>query len=135
RPQLEVLEDRSLLAALTVGPNVNTGPRLGNQNEAAIAINPTNTKNLVVFSNDETVKSGLFSSFSTDGGTTWKQSVIFTTGPRRACCDPQATFDSSGNLFLTYVTTKGGIGLGISTNGGKTFNTRLLTPKGEVEDD
>jgi hypothetical protein len=120
---------------LTVGPNVNTGPRLGNQNEAAIAINPNNIKNLVVFSNDETVKSGLFMSVSMDGGTTWKQKVIFTLGPKRACCDGQATFDQFGNLFVTYVTTDGGIAVGISTNGGATFKTRLIAPNNEAEHD
>jgi hypothetical protein len=128
---VEVLEGRTVPTTLTVGPNVNTGPLLLNQNEPTIAINPTNTSNLVVFSNDEALGSGgLFSSYTLDGGTTWHPSTVFKSGSSNACCDSQAVFDKFGNLFDVYLTRSFNIAVATSTDGGKTFSVSVITTNG-----
>ena len=90
---------------VTVGPNVNTMTRLGNEAEVTIAVNPTNPQQIFVASNPGTTASN-----SADGGMTWNQFRI-GTGPAPAgdgfpnsCCDNVAVWDNFGNLFLSYLT-------------------------------
>src|SRR5262249_24598102 len=42
-----------------------------------------------------------------------------------ACCDPQATFDNFGNLFLTYLSDFG-VAIAKSSDGGKSFTLAKL---------
>jgi hypothetical protein len=127
RPNVEYLEDRCL-PSITVGPNINISRELGNQNEATIAMNPTNPLNLWAMSNDENtaLSGGLFGAVSFDGGGTWTRERIGTavgggTIPP-ACCDPEAFFDQNGNLFLMYLANTGGASLLLSSDGGVTFS-------------
>src|SRR5262245_32704921 len=94
-----------------VPPNVDVGMRSGNEAEEAIAVNPTNPRNLVVVTNINEGFSGLFEGMSFDGGQTWTTKIIGDAktigggpdGLGDACCDPSLSFDQYGNLFLSYV--------------------------------
>lgn len=91
------------IPGITVGGNVNTSTRAGNQAEATIAVNPNNPQQIFVASNPGTTAAN-----STDGGGTWNQFVM-ATGPSgdglpQSCCDNVAEWDNFGNLFLTYLT-------------------------------
>ena len=99
-----------------LGSNINISHFADNEVESAVAINPLNPKNVVVFSNYETTDA-LFRAYSFDGGFTWTGGSILPG----ACCDANAAFDSYGNLFLTYLDT--GVELTYSTDGGVTFAT------------
>jgi hypothetical protein len=126
RPRLEILETR-FAPAIIGGPNINITRFPGNQNEAAIAMDPTNTLNLFEVSNDESSASttgGVLAGFSTDGGVTWTREFIgVPPGPLpAACCDAQAVFDDNGNLFVSYLGLAGGDILLLSTDGGQTFS-------------
>ena len=97
-----------------VGSNINISHFADNETETAVAINPLNPRNIVVFSNYE-VTDALFRAYSFDGGLTWTGGSILPG----ACCDANAAFDSYGNLFLTYL--HAGVQLTYSTDGGVTF--------------
>ena len=113
----------------TVGANVNVSQRNGNQTEAAIAIDPSNTQRVFIASNDESQNlSGLFTARSTDGGTTWTAQNVGTgaggDGFVAACCDPTVAWDGFGNLFFGYLSTAGGtrnVILLNSTDGGQNW--------------
>jgi hypothetical protein len=119
-----------------VGANVNVSQRLGNQTETTTAVDPTNAQRVFIASNDETLSlSGLFRAWSTNGGATFTTGTVATgtgtggDGLPPACCDPSASFDGFGNLFLVYLDTTTSprqIILLLSTNGGATF-TNLAT--------
>jgi hypothetical protein len=136
RPQVENLEKREQPAvSLKIGPAINASMAGANQNEQSIAVNPLNPNQVVVFSNTENIDGdpnfdgGLFSAYSHDGGKTWFQQNLFTddTLPEHACCDPQAVWDSFGNLWLIYLTLDGNVGLALSTDAGQSFTTQQLT--------
>jgi hypothetical protein len=109
-------------AALQVGPNVNISRVVGNQNETAVAVNPTNPNNIVVTSNLDSFQ-GLFKAYSLDGGLTWTSEIIANgDGLGHSCCDSSLAFDSFGNLFLTYLQYVGAdLPVAISTDEGATF--------------
>jgi len=119
-----------------VGANVNVSQRLGNQTETTSAVDPTNAQRVFIASNDETLAlSGLFRAWSTNGGATFTTGTIATgtgaggDGLPPACCDPSASFDGFGNLFLVYLDTTTSprqIILLLSTDGGANF-TNLAT--------
>jgi hypothetical protein len=141
-PQLEGLESRELPAVtLKALPPVNASQAGGNQREQSIAVNPLNPNEMVVFSNVEDIDfngsadAGLFSAWTNDGGRTWNPQFLFTdtTLPDLACCDPQAAWDTFGNLWLTYLTQPPAtdIVLALSTDSGRTFTSNILTINGE----
>src|SRR6185436_14476666 len=78
--------------------NVNVSNQAGTQSEAGIAVNPTNSQNLVMVANDLTDLSKMATWFSTDGGATWTANFIDETedgldaGDQRF--DPNVAFDS-----------------------------------------
>src|SRR5262249_36874705 len=78
---------------------VNVSATLGNQAESFVVVNPTNTNNLVAFSNYPGTSS-IFRAYSMDGGANWTRGTV-ATGV--ACCDGQAAWDTFGNLFLVYI--------------------------------
>src|SRR6266540_712672 len=120
--------------AQVVGPNVNVSRMNTDQTEPAIAIDPTNPNRLFIASNLE--GNGLFAAFSVNGGASWS----YTSGDGRiadgndtlplACCEPSATCDLFGNLYLVYLKTSApaGIVVLLSTNFGQGF--RLLATLG-----
>lgn len=116
-------------AQVSGGTDVNLSLKTGDDTECAIAKNPTNKLQLFVLCN--TNGAGLFAARSIDGGQTWiypdpADKTIAdgdaNQGPA-ACCDPNLTWDTFGNLFITYInsglTTIETI---LSTDGGATFS-------------
>lgn len=127
------LEDRNApTPTISVGPNIDISQRTGAQSETAIAINPTNTQNLIAGANDDTLANangGHFYAYSTDGGTTWTHpyqlgSSATPTIPDSAG-DPTFAFDRFGNAYAGYLSNTGvgtGVALVTSSNGGLTFS-------------
>jgi hypothetical protein len=117
--------------AATVSPNINITRLVGNQSEAAIAIDPTDPNHVVEFSNNDR-SSGLTLGVSDDGGATWTVSAFARNDAfGRACCDPTLSWDRFGNLFMSWLTMSdaGAIPVAISTDGGAHFSMlKLLRP-------
>lgn len=108
---------------LVVTPNVNVSQRSGYEAEVALAVNPTNPKNVVVLSNTES--NGLFAGVSNDGGATWATRIVATgsDGIAAACCDPSLAFDNFGNLFVGYLNAATtAVVVTISKDGGASFS-------------
>lgn len=124
--------------AATVLPNVNVSRAAGNQSEGAIAIDPTNPLRLFAVSNIDT-GNGLFAAHSTDSGATWTGGTIATGASGAlpsACCDSSVSWDSFGNLFLTYLdsnTGNGTVHVAVSTDGGQTFSLVTNLDSGSVD--
>src|SRR5438067_4625949 len=104
--------------------NVDVSQRATNESEEAIAVNPTNPKNIVVVSNIEVPAAGMFEGVSFDGGGTWTTKLIGDNDNLgAACCDPSLSFDRYGNLFLTYLYNVGNtVPVALSTDGGLHFH-------------
>jgi hypothetical protein len=106
--------------------NINISKATGNQSEDTIAINQTNSQQMTVVSNEESIL-GLFHGWTTDGGRTWSTDVI-ADGDNlgTACCDPSLASDNYGNIFLTWLASNLAVKVAISVNGGASF-TLLAT--------
>jgi hypothetical protein len=110
-----------------VGANVNLSQGHGNQFEGSVAVDPTNSLRMFVLGRDET--GNLIGARSSDAGVNWSHS-------RRATCvcsadklppawgNTSVTFDSYGNLFVTYLSTTSHTytDFALSTDGGATFS-------------
>ena len=131
---VEALEGRRLLSSEFA--NVNLSRRPGNEAEGAVAVDPSNPSRLFAFSNTDDTEPGLFATYSTDGGRTWAPGR--TLGAEGgdvppACCDPTATFDAFGNLFVGYLDDdRDAVDVLLSTDGGQSFS--LLASLGEDAD-
>jgi hypothetical protein len=113
--RLEVLETRTLLSTLVVGPNVDISKKTGNEAESTISINPTNPLNLFAGST-----AGNVNKYSLDGGQTWQNSSY--VGLPGTIGDIQSAWDSFGNLFITYLSSSGiRTIVARSNDGGATF--------------
>jgi hypothetical protein len=92
--------------------NVNTDctePSVGPHNETSIAVNPTNTKNMLGGANDyqlalnpggqvsETILSRAHVTF--DGGKTWSLYPVNSSSTYQATGDPAVAFDASGRAY------------------------------------
>ncbi len=64
------------------GSVVNVSQTSGQQAESFVVVNPTNTNNLVAFSN--LPSNSIFRAYSMNGGTTWTRGTVATNV---ACCD------------------------------------------------
>ena len=127
-PILFILTLSAAKAQVAEGEDVNVSQLMGDQEECAIAKDPTDERQLFSLCNND---SGLFASRSTDGGVTWTYSDSddkaiadgdVGQGPQ-ACCDPSLAWDSFGNLFITYLSgSKNNIVTIVSTDGGVTFS-------------
>src|SRR5947207_10535287 len=83
--------------------NVDVSQRAGNESEEAIAVNPTNPNNIVMFTNIAEGANGMFLAVSFDGGVTWARRIVGQNDVLGdTCCDPSLSFDEYGNLFMTY---------------------------------
>ena len=109
--------------ALTPEPNLDLAPRIFNQGETSIAVDPTNPNRLFAVATD--TASDLAAAISSDGGASWSTEIIATGGSDGlppALSDERAVFDQYGNLFLVYIDQTGNnIVLAASRDGGKTF--------------
>src|SRR6184192_4074260 len=88
--------------------NVDVSQRHLNESEEAIAVNPTNPKNIVIVTNvghsEAGLTAGMFEGVSFDGGRTWSTKLIGNNDNLGdACCDPSLSFDQFGNLFMAYL--------------------------------
>src|SRR6266545_4923644 len=67
-------------ASAATPTNVDVSQRLGNESEEAIAVNPTNPNNIVVFTNvghtEAGLMAGMFLGVSFDGGATWTRRLV-----------------------------------------------------------
>lgn len=139
----EALERRQLFAVLAplelgVGQNVNISRTFSNQNEGAIAIDPTNPARMFAAAVIDDFETGpldppvnedaIFTAFSEDAGATWTAQLVGTgvDGFAPACCDPSVAWDEFGNLYFTYlgadpVSGERAIELLLSADGGRTF--------------
>jgi hypothetical protein len=143
------LEPRTMFAvAMSFEGLVNASKFPGNQSETAVAINHANQNNIFISANygafqepdqgpnDPIAETGIFTSFSLDGGVTWTPRVIATDnlapigvsddGFPIACCDPSAAFDDFGNLYFVYLgmeplTQQTSVVVLVSSDGGQTF--------------
>jgi hypothetical protein len=112
------------------GPaNVDISQRHLNESEEAIAVNPTNPNNIVVFTNvghgEAGLTAGMLLGVSFNGGQTWTTRLVgLGNGDPLgdACCDPSLSFDEYGNLFMTYLyEVENEVPIALSTDGGVTF--------------
>jgi hypothetical protein len=103
--------------------NIDVSQRHTNESEEAVAVNPTNPKNIVIVTNVDFPAAGLFEGVSFDGGSTWTTTLIGDNDNLgAACCDPSLSFDSYGNLFLTYLYNVGNVvPIALSMDGGLHF--------------
>jgi len=107
-----------------VPTNVDVSQRRGNESEETIAVNPKNPDNIVIVTNVDFPRAGMFAAVSFDGGVTWATRLIGNNDNLgAACCDPSLSFDEFGNLFLAYLYNVGNfIPIALSTDGGLHFN-------------
>ena len=110
--------------------NVDVSQRHLNESEEAIAVNPTNPNNIVIFTNvghsEAGLAAGMFLGVSFDGGQTWTRRLVgLGNGDPLGdtCCDPSLSFDRYGNLFMTYLyQVEDQVPIALSADGGLTFN-------------
>src|SRR5512133_966077 len=108
--------------------NVDVSERHLNESEEAIAVNPTNPSNIVIFTNvghaEAGLTAGMFLGVSFDGGKTWSRRLVgLGAGDPLGdtCCDPSLSFDRYGNLFMTYLyQVENQVPVAPSTDGGLT---------------
>jgi len=111
-------------AEVPIPENVDVSQRAGNESEEAIAINPANPNNIVIFTNIAEGAAGMFLAVSFDGGNTWTRRIVGEGNDvfGDTCCDPSAAFDEYGNLFLSYLyNVENTVPIALSTDGGLTF--------------
>jgi hypothetical protein len=113
-----------------VPANVDVSQRHLNESEETIAVNPTNPSNIVIVTNvghgEAGLTSGMLEGVSFDGGKTWTTKLIGLGGNDPlgdSCCDPSLSFDSHGNLFMTYLyEVEDQVPVALSTDGGLNFH-------------
>jgi hypothetical protein len=116
--------------------NIDVSQRHLNESEEAIAVNPTNPRNIVIVTNvghrEAGLTAGMFESVSFDGGATWTGRLIGNNDNLGdACCDPTLSFDGFGNLFMSYLfEAENQVPIALSTDGGLNFNViaRVVAP-------
>ena len=121
--------------SLAAGPNVDVSNECGPQSETFITLNPSNP-NMLAGGSNEIFRDPMRGYFSTDGGATWGgvdvplPPPLQGTNDHRFGSDPGVAFDTSGNLFYSYIVVFFGNGNGIngtemavarSTDGGQTY--------------
>jgi hypothetical protein len=125
---------------VAVPVNVDVSQRHLNESEEAIAVNPTNPRNIVTVTNighaEAGLTAGMFEGVSFDGGKTWTRKLIgLGAGDPLgdACCDPSLSFDRYGNLFLTYLyESEDEVPVALSTNDGLTFHVIANISKADL---
>lgn len=152
------------------GPNVKTGTAIcttptstaanvntdceenGPHNETSIAVNPTNTNNIIGGANDyqltlnpgghvgEQVLSRAH--VSTDGGQTWSEYPLYSSSTYQATGDPSVAFDASGHAYYATLgfrfvgpvnATNPDVLVANSGDGGKTWSVARVAAGTGVE--
>jgi BNR/Asp-box repeat len=147
RFRLPVLVVAAVVAAVVltmpagaVPANVDVSQRHLNESEEAIAVNPTNPNNIVIFTNvghaEAGLTAGMFLGVSFDGGKTWTRRLVgLGAGDPLGdtCCDPSLSFDRYGNLFMTYLyQVENEVPVALSTDGGLTFRVIANISKADL---
>lgn len=112
-------------AKSSIPQNVDVTKRVGNESEEAVAVNPTNPKNIVIFTNIGENTAGMVLAVTFDGGKTWSSRIVGTGNDLfgDTCCDPSLSFDEYGNLFMTYLyNVDQVVPIAMSTDGGLSFS-------------
>src|SRR5712691_8581416 len=122
-------------SSVAFGNNVDLSNECGPQSETFITINPTKPKILAAGSN-EIFRLPMRGYFSSNGGGSWGgvdlplPPLLQGTNDTRFGSDPSLAFDTSGNLYYSYIVVFFGNGFGVdgtemavarSTNGGRTY--------------
>ena len=107
--------------AMPVPPNFDVSQRPGNEAENTIAANPTNPQNVAAMTCPVGNNDGLFLGVSFDGGRTWKRRLFATGAQIGHTCDERLAWDRYGNLWMSHLTAKGDVFVGLSTDGGLHF--------------
>jgi hypothetical protein len=117
-PALKTQGCSNVFGATTAVPNfrVNQDCSLRRQAEEVIAVNPTDSNNMVAGQNDSRVGFNHCGyDFTTDKGKTWGdqippfyQFILLDTHTADACSDPTATFDNAGNAYIGGVLFQAG---------------------------
>jgi hypothetical protein len=132
----------------TAGSNGVTNPH----NETSIAVNPTNTQNILGGANDyqlginpgghvsETLRS--FAHVSFDGGQTWSEYPINSNSSYQATGDPSVAFDATGHAYYATLgfrfvgpanAQNPDVLVSNSGDGGKTWDTHRIASGSGVE--
>lgn len=115
--------------AVCSAPVVNVAQTAGNEDESFVVINPTNTNNIVAFSN--LASNSIFRAYTFNSGTSWVRGTVATNA---ACCDAQAAWDNFGNLFLVYINSAtNAINVINSTDGGVSFSAPTTVGTGSID--
>jgi hypothetical protein len=107
--------------ATPVPPNFDVSQRPGNEAENTIAVNPINPQNVAAMTCPVGKNDGLFLGVSFDGGRTWKRRLFATGAQVGHTCDERLAWDRYGNLWMSHLTAKGDVFVGLSTDGGLHF--------------
>jgi hypothetical protein len=147
RFRLPVLVVAAVVAAVVlavpagaVPATVNVSQRHLNESEEAVAVNPTNPNNIVVFTNvghaEAGLPAGMFLGVSFDAGRTWTRRLVGLGADDPlgdTCCDPSLSFDRYGNLFMTYLyQVENQVPVALSTDGGLSFKVIANISKADL---
>ena len=135
------------------GANVNTDCETnGPHNETSIAVNPTNTQNMIGGANDyqlsvnpgghvgETILSRAHVTF--DGGRTWAEYPLYSNSTYQATGDPALAFDATGHAYYATLgfrfvgssnASNPDVLVANSGDGGKTWNVSRVAAGSGVE--
>lgn len=139
--------------ATQAGANVNTDCETnGPHNETSIAVNPTNTQNMIGGANDyqlsvnpgghvgETVLSRAHVTF--DGGRTWAEYPLYSSSTYQATGDPALAFDATGHAYYATLgfrfvgssnASNPDVLVANSGDGGKTWNVSRVAAGSGIE--
>jgi hypothetical protein len=132
---------------LSDGPDVQVTSSAANQSrsESMVAVNPLNSLNLICtskkFIDPQKYHFTISTSYSFDGGHTWKESPPAMPKGWDGMTDPDLTFDAFGNAYLIveplkFSTDLIGMGMAVykSTDGGKTWGTPVALHPDSTDD-
>jgi hypothetical protein len=119
----------------TVGfANIKVNPDTSNeaQNEPFVAVNPNNSKHIVVGANSWVAGNGHFEVFAYvtfDGGKTWtaSQPYIDRNASRLDAADPTVAFGADGKVYFGFVAltpAPGAVAVSTSLDGGRTWSSQ-----------
>jgi hypothetical protein len=124
----EALEARQMLSTVLVpGTAVDVTKRNGYETDPAVIVSRVNNNNMFAVSDITTA--GIFTQYSTNGGTTWTTKTIATGSTSvdnfpAASGDSVAATDNFGNLYVAYISNAGVFQSTVvlmSTNFGQSF--------------